>query len=171
MKMTAVGGHFLSVNAANNWLGHGFYQFSPELFFNTCCEKNGFKTKKVFLATGYANSWYDIPDPADLEQRVEIINNSRTAIFAVTQRISEQAGVLSIPQQSFYENYWEEGDDAESIKARREGSVLGSKAKMKERLASIVGVKALHTALRLYERWNVHRTFTRHCRKVRPMMQ
>jgi hypothetical protein len=171
MKMTSVGGHFLSANLTNNWVGHGFYQFSPELFFNTFCEKNGFKTKKILIVPRYADAWYDIPDPADLKERIEFINNRRTSILTVTQRISEQAGVLSIPQQSFYEKNWEEGGDAESIKARLQGDDAGSKAKMKERLASILGVKAFHTAQSLYERWNVHRTFARHCRKIRPMMQ
>ena len=30
-RMLKSDGLFLSVNGANNWLGHGFYQFSPEL--------------------------------------------------------------------------------------------------------------------------------------------
>jgi hypothetical protein len=34
MKLTRVGGRLLSVNGANNMLGHGFYQFSPELLFS-----------------------------------------------------------------------------------------------------------------------------------------
>jgi SAM-dependent methyltransferase len=32
-QMLRPGGIFLTVNAANNQLGHGFYQFSPELFW------------------------------------------------------------------------------------------------------------------------------------------
>jgi hypothetical protein len=171
MKMTAVGGHFLSINLANNWLGHGFYQFSPELFFNTFCEKNGFKTKKVFLAERLSDSWYDIPDPADLRERIQIINSRPTNILTVAQRVSEQAGVLTIPQQSFYEKHWQAGDDAETIKARVRGDLSISKAKMRERLASILGVKALHIAQALYERWTLYRIFARHRRKVRPMVQ
>jgi hypothetical protein len=171
MKMALVGGHVLSFNVANNWLGHGFYQFSPELFFNTFCKKNGFKTNKVFLAERHSESWCDVPDPADLQERLQIINTRRTNILTVAQRISEQAGILSIPQQSFYEKNWEEGDDAESIKALVRGDVSGSKAKMKERLASILGVKALHLAQALYERWTFYRIFARHQRKIRPMAQ
>lgn len=169
MRMTAVGGHFLSMNLANNWLGHGFYQFSPELFFNTFCAKNGFRTEKVFLAERHSNSWYEMPDPAALQERIEIVNGRKTNILTVARRISEQAGVLTTPQQSFYEKQWDEGIDAESIKARRQGDVVGSKAKIKERLASVLGVSALHTAQSLYERWTLHRTFVRHRRKISPM--
>lgn len=171
MKMTAVSGHFLSANQTNNWVGHGFYQFSPELFFNTFCEKNGFKTKNVFIAAHHTDWWYDMPDPAVLEQRVEVVSNTRTDIYTIAQRMSEQAGVISIPQQSFYEKHWREGDDAESIKARLGGKVSGSKAKIKERLASIIGVDALHFVQRLYELWNVRRNFVKHCPKVRPLMR
>ena len=30
MEMVKVGGHFIQVTVANNFIGHGFYQFSPE---------------------------------------------------------------------------------------------------------------------------------------------
>ena len=33
MEMVAVGGHLAIVTGGNNFFGHGFYQFSPELFF------------------------------------------------------------------------------------------------------------------------------------------
>lgn len=31
LKMERPGGHFIGITPANNFLGHGFYQFSPEL--------------------------------------------------------------------------------------------------------------------------------------------
>jgi 2-polyprenyl-3-methyl-5-hydroxy-6-metoxy-1,4-benzoquinol methylase len=34
MKMVKPGGHLLLTTPANNWFGHGFYQFSPELFYS-----------------------------------------------------------------------------------------------------------------------------------------
>ena len=34
MDMLRVGGHFISTTPTNNYCGHGFYQFSPELFFS-----------------------------------------------------------------------------------------------------------------------------------------
>ena len=33
MAMIRMGGHFVNFSPANNFMGHGFYQFSPELFY------------------------------------------------------------------------------------------------------------------------------------------
>ena len=33
LEMVESGGHFISIGPANNAMGHGFYQFSPELYF------------------------------------------------------------------------------------------------------------------------------------------
>jgi hypothetical protein len=33
MKMAKIGGHFAARTPANNQCGHGFYQFSPGLFY------------------------------------------------------------------------------------------------------------------------------------------
>ena len=42
MEMLQVGGYFISLAPANNMLGHGFYQFSPELFYRIFSKENGF---------------------------------------------------------------------------------------------------------------------------------
>src|SRR5207247_7732974 len=43
LRMVAPNGHFLAITPANNTLGHGFYQFGPELFYRSCSEQNGFQ--------------------------------------------------------------------------------------------------------------------------------
>ena len=35
MEMLSVGGHFIGITPANNFCGHGFYQFSPELYLQS----------------------------------------------------------------------------------------------------------------------------------------
>ena len=42
MDMVKVGGHLVIFFPMNNFCGHGFYQFSPELFFRTLSPENGF---------------------------------------------------------------------------------------------------------------------------------
>src|SRR5438477_418150 len=42
MEMVKVGGHYLAITPANNFFGHGFYQFSPELYFTVLSKENGF---------------------------------------------------------------------------------------------------------------------------------
>lgn len=166
MKLCAVGGHFLSMTAANNYLGHGFYQFSPELFFNLFCEKNGFKTIKVFLAERFGREWYDIPDPAVLKKRVQLINGERTFILTLAQRLSEQAGVLVTPQQGHYELNWEARDNLDFGKG---GKLSKYKDQITEGLGSVLGVDALHMAQRLYAHRTFRRIFNRNCPKINPM--
>ena len=43
MQMLDVGGHFFVHTMANNFMGHGFYQFSPELFYRVFSPENGFR--------------------------------------------------------------------------------------------------------------------------------
>jgi hypothetical protein len=49
MEMVRVGGHFIQVNPANNFMGHGFWQFSPELIYRVFSAENGFNIRGVFL--------------------------------------------------------------------------------------------------------------------------
>ena len=42
VALCRTGGHLIHSLPANNLAGHGFYQFSPELFFNLYQRKNGF---------------------------------------------------------------------------------------------------------------------------------
>jgi hypothetical protein len=54
MQALCVGGNFIGFSPANNLMGHGFYQFSPELFFRIFSEENGFKINGMFLvAAGF----------------------------------------------------------------------------------------------------------------------
>ena len=49
---------------ANGWVGHGFYQFSPELFFSVYSEENGYAGTEVFLANCHDNKyWYRVKKP------------------------------------------------------------------------------------------------------------
>src|SRR5262245_61422406 len=64
MEMVEVGGHFIGVTPANNFCGHGFYQFSPELFFRIFCAKNAFKlVRMVLFEETHAKQWFDVSDP------------------------------------------------------------------------------------------------------------
>jgi SAM-dependent methyltransferase len=49
MDAVAPGGHFIGITPSNNLMGHGFYQFSPELFFRVFTPANGFRIEKVLI--------------------------------------------------------------------------------------------------------------------------
>ena len=49
MKMVKTGGHLMLFTPANNYFGHGFYQFSPELFYRVLSKENGFEVRRMVV--------------------------------------------------------------------------------------------------------------------------
>ena len=73
MQMIKVGGHFLSMTPCNNFMGHGFYQFSPELFWSVLCEDNGFVIDRMYIFEWRPHAtWYVVANPASLGRRVTL---------------------------------------------------------------------------------------------------
>src|SRR3546814_2491118 len=55
------GGRFLCLNVANHHLGHGFWQFSPEVFFRTFCPAQGYQPEMADLY--YGGQFHPLRDP------------------------------------------------------------------------------------------------------------
>ena len=107
LEMVRVGGHFSMANVANNFMGHGFWQFSPDLIFRALSPANGFRIKCVLLHEAVAGgAWYLTADPAEVHSRVELRNSLPTYIMALAQRASEAKVFAIPPQQSDYEALW-----------------------------------------------------------------
>jgi len=104
MKMCKVGGSLVLVLPANNQMGHGFYQFSPEFFYRTLCENQGFKVVEMLLRTGNGfGKWFEIKDPKKIGARQEIKTYTRTMLFihaVKTNDVSRYASAI----QSDYDN-------------------------------------------------------------------
>jgi hypothetical protein len=82
MGMVAVGGHFLEVTTANNFMGHGFYQLSPELYYRALSPENGFVVEDMLLCeTDRGAPWYRVQDPATFGRLVELVNHRPTYII------------------------------------------------------------------------------------------
>lgn len=112
MEMLKPNGHFIGITVTNNFPGHGFYQFSPELFFRIFCEENGFETKKIFLAINEpGNYWYEIPDPKDIKKRVLFENSKPSFLLVLAKKIIVTDIFHHIPQQSDYEHLAWKGKD------------------------------------------------------------
>lgn len=107
MRLVAVGGHLLSMNPANNNVGHGFYQFSPELFFRALTPENGYAVERVLLAEFGRDRWYEARDPAALGRRVELCNRRDTYVYASGRRTAAVPPFTTPPQQSDYVADWE----------------------------------------------------------------
>lgn len=109
MEMVRPGGRFFSATIPNNWCGHGFYQFSPELFFRVLSAENGFRVEGMYLAELDASRWWRIRDPAEARSRVELVNDR--PVFLLVQAVRESVVPIfsRTPQQSDYVAAWTGG--------------------------------------------------------------
>jgi SAM-dependent methyltransferase len=90
-KMLRVGGMFLMVDGANNFLGHGLYQFSPELLWRTFSRENGFEIELMQLVDDVGTpSPRDVPDPALRGQRSNMtMSTARTYVLMAARKTFE----------------------------------------------------------------------------------
>ena len=103
MKMCKIGGSLVLVLPTNNQMGHGFYQFSPEFFYRTLSEGNGFKVAEMLMRTGNGfGKWFRLEDPKVFRARQEIRTFSRTMLFIHAIKINE-TDTFSHAIQSDYE--------------------------------------------------------------------
>ena len=107
MEMLEVGGHFLGMTPANNFVGHGFYQFSPELFFRVFGERNGFRVVRMIAYEGRpAKDWFEVADPAAVGERVSFVNSRQATLLVLAEKVAAAEIFASPPQQSDYAAAW-----------------------------------------------------------------
>lgn len=108
MEMVAPGGDLIIITPVNNIMGHGFYQFSPEVFYRVLNERNGFDLDRMFIFEySPEEKWYKVEDPKKVKQRVELMNSSATYLCVRAKRLSGGTVLENFPQQSDYEDAWE----------------------------------------------------------------
>jgi hypothetical protein len=109
MAMVRVGGHFVQVTAANNFMGHGFWQLSPEAIYRVFSKDNGFSVRAVFLREDFAaGAWYQVADPATYGGRVQLVNFRPTYICTIANRLADDKVFAVWPQQSDYVEKWKQ---------------------------------------------------------------
>ncbi|MBL0274321.1 MAG: hypothetical protein IPQ06_14930, partial [Chitinophagaceae bacterium] len=108
--MLQLGGHYIGITPANNLMGHGFYQFSPELYYNVFSEENGFKMVKAIICAqkrdGSFSDWYEVVNPREVKSRVMFTNDVPAYLMVIAQKTAETEIFKKSPQQSDYENIW-----------------------------------------------------------------
>jgi hypothetical protein len=126
MDMVRVGGHFTQVNVANNFAGHGFWQFSPELIFRIFSEQNGFRLEAVLMhEVTPGGSWYLVSDPDDVRQRVQLCNDQPTYILTIARRLDRSPIFATTPQQSDYVSLWDRTLNPTSLDATSQAHEAG----------------------------------------------
>ena len=103
------GGQILHMLPANNCCGHGFWQFSPELFFSLYSRENGYTDTEVFLADlSKTSKWFRVKRPAPGE-RVNVKSMSASYVMVRTVLLGTDFNHASV-QQSDYVFEWQKQD-------------------------------------------------------------
>ncbi|MBI5671103.1 MAG: hypothetical protein HZC41_24165 [Chloroflexi bacterium] len=107
MEMVKVGGHLILHTPANNYFGHGFYQFSAELFYRILAPDNGYQIKRLIAAEDVPpGRWYEVADSKTAQSRVQLVNDVPVSLLILAQRVERSAIFDRIPQEYNYEVAW-----------------------------------------------------------------
>lgn len=102
--LCAEGGRILHLLPANNYCGHGFWQFSPELFFSLYSQQNGFAETRVFLADlSDERRWWEVTQPPP-GKRINATSSGPLYVLCSTRRVG--AVSFETVQQSDYVHLW-----------------------------------------------------------------
>jgi hypothetical protein len=130
MKMVRLGGSIFITTAANNLCGHGFYQFSPEVFFRAFTKENGFNLLRVvFLERRFpivelvpVRRAYSVKDPAAIRERVGLLSNRPVSMMVEAIKTAHSAPFVAFPQQSDYMAVWDQATRSDHMpQAKRRG--------------------------------------------------
>jgi len=107
MEMVQVGGHYIGMTPANNFMGHGFYQLSPELYFSVFTEEYGYELVDLIAYENWHEpKWFSVKNPKAINQRVTLINNRPVVLLILAKRINRRTIFKNMPQQSDYISTW-----------------------------------------------------------------
>jgi hypothetical protein len=160
MRMLRIGGELFVFAPANNQLGHGFYQFSPELFYRTLAPEHGFTVRRMVAVPfrypgtehGSLGRHYEVTDPAAVGERITLVNSRPVTLMVQARKAEHRVDPFrTFPQQSDYELQWKEGAGA-GAHARAPGTLRKPIALVKRLLPPAL----LERARNEYDRYFVH---------------
>jgi hypothetical protein len=109
-KIVRPGGWVLLATTANNYMGHGFYQFSPELFYSYFCKENGYTLEYVGLALHPFPSaslsdrcdLYQVADPRAVKTRIGLVSGTPALLLVLAKRLPAADATCDSVMQSDY---------------------------------------------------------------------
>ena len=113
MKVVKPGGSLFIQTPANNYFGHGFYQFSAELFYRIFNAENGFRVRRMVVFEHFFPShffpapWYEVNDPDEVRSRVQLITKRPVLLMLEAEKLADKPIFEKFPQQSDYVQVWE----------------------------------------------------------------
>lgn len=154
--MVRPNGRFISLTQANNFCGHGFYQFSPELYYRFLCPENGYVVDSCILWEDIPGStFYEVPDPDAVQDRINLTSEFGLYMFVQATRRGNVSREF-IPQQSDYQRLWDEKRTEVTLPTESSVGSNTIKAKMKQIPALRTAVQSARAAAR-YRSLNIRR--------------
>jgi hypothetical protein len=112
-SLCAPGGQIIHVLPANNFCGHGFWQFSPELFFSLYSDASGYSGTEVFLADlRDKDKWFEVEQPKN-GRRAEVTSSGPLYVMCMTTKLGEL--FPEDIQQSDYVHNWDRSAHAPQL--------------------------------------------------------
>jgi hypothetical protein len=103
-------GQIIHVLPANNFCGHGFWQFSPELFFSLYSAPNGYRETEVFIADlTNKTTWFEVKKPEN-GRRAEVVSHS--PLYVMCRTVKTASFSHAKVQQSDYVSLWSDSPGA-----------------------------------------------------------
>lgn len=110
-RMLKPGGRFVSANGLNGWMGHGMYQFNPELvwtFWRRACNCDVIDCRGLPIEPDAGYKPVSFSDPAETGHRLRLkkkIGPGRTYLWYEIEK-TQDSHLPSLALQSDYEATW-----------------------------------------------------------------
>ncbi len=149
MELVSPNGHLFLHAPANNWFGHGFYQFSPELFYRALSAPNGFQiSEMIAYGMGPHDRWYRVADPEAIRSRVELISFSLICLLIQAKKVRSTEIFQQMPMQSDYSVMWQEANNAAPPPDAAPGAFISFLRRRLPRVGHLL--KAINTGQKFY---------------------
>ena len=147
-------GQILHILPANNFSGHGFYQFSPEFYYSVYSEENGFENTEVFLAeypedNKHIDYWYKTTKPKD-GKRIEFYSDCAVGALVITKKKQSKSNIKVI-QSDYVEAYKNTRKFVEIKKTNKIKEFLKKINFVKKNLANFGKIKYKFNKYRLFK--------------------
>jgi hypothetical protein len=159
MQMVREGGQLMLHTPVNNLCGHGFYQFSPELFYRALSPANGFQIIRMYIHG--RGRLYHVADPIRVHGRVTLSNSEDSYLMVHARKIAEVP--FRCPQQSDYVASWNKS--VTKVLHERDGSIKSylSAVIPKETWPKVHHVLDKLRSLQALRQWRQQSKFSNRC--------
>ena len=104
-QLVKEGGNLIHVLPANNYCGHGLYQFSPEFFYSLYSTENGYKDTEIFMVElPDRKQWFKISNPPN-GTRMLFDSKHPCYVICFTKKSTSKIREINV-QQSDYVYEW-----------------------------------------------------------------